>query len=153
MDATDRHICELLQQHGRMSSVEVAAAVGVSVSTANDRVRRLAAQGVICGWHARLDPEVVGASLCAFVFIDISYDGEAEACAALAAMPEVQELHHVSGAHSYLMKVRVRDSRALQRFLQEAVKPLGSVLRTESFLSLDALKETLAVPVAEGEER
>ena len=148
VDDIDRKICGLLQVNARTSSAELAEAVGLSVSSANERVRRLVAQGVVTGWQARLDPEIVGAGLCALIFIDMDYDGEREACAALVARPEVMDLHHVSGAHSYLMKIRVRNSRALQAFLQDVLKPLPAVQRTETLLSLDALKETLAVPIA-----
>ncbi|SFC05831.1 Lrp/AsnC family transcriptional regulator [Tropicimonas isoalkanivorans] len=148
MDDIDRKICGLLQVSGRASSAEVADAVGLSVSSANERVRRLVAQGVITGWQAVLDREAVGAVLCAMVLLDMDYEGEAEACAALVAHPAVMELHHVSGAHSYLMKVRLPDTAALQRFLQDVVKPLPAIRRTETMISLEALKETTAVPVA-----
>ncbi|RYH11577.1 Lrp/AsnC family transcriptional regulator [Tropicimonas sp. IMCC6043] len=147
MDTIDRKICDLLQSSGRASSAELADAVGLSVSSANERVRRLSAQGIVTGWRAQLDPEAVGAALCALVFIDMDYTGEAEACAALIARPEVMELHHVSGPHSYLAKIRVKDSAALQRFLQEQLKPFPAVRRTETLLSLQALKESGAVAI------
>ena len=67
------------------------------------------------------------------------------------ARAEVMELHHISGAHSYLMKVRTTDTAGLQRFLQTVVKPIPAVLRTETLLSLAALKETLTVPVSDPE--
>ncbi|MDV7141948.1 Lrp/AsnC family transcriptional regulator [Tropicimonas sp. TH_r6] len=147
MDRIDRKICSLLQVNGRASSAELAEEVGLSVSSANERVRRLVAQGIVTGWQARLDPEAVGAALCALVLIDMEYSGEAEACAALIARPEVMELHHVSGPHSYLMKIRVKDSRNLQAFLQEVLKPLPAIRRTETLVSLEALKESGAIPI------
>jgi Lrp/AsnC family leucine-responsive transcriptional regulator len=148
MNKIDRTICGLLQGDGRLSSAEIAEAVGLSVSAANERVRRLSTQGVVRGYHAVLDPEIVGAGTCALVLIDMAYDGEAEACAALVARPEVMELHHISGSHSYLAKLRLRDTRALQGFLQAHLKPLRAVQKTETMMSLDVLKETLAVPIA-----
>ena len=67
--------------------------------------------------------------------------------AALAACPEVQEIHHVSGPHSYLMKLRLADMAALQAFLTGVVKPLGAVMRTETILALDTVKETTAIAI------
>lgn len=148
MDDMDRKICDLLQADGKLSTAALAEAVGLPLSTAADRLRRLQANGVIRAFHAELDPAKVGAPLLAFVLVDISFDGETEASAALAARPEVQELHHISGAHSYLMKVRVADMAAMQRFLAEAVKPLAAVTHTETIFALDSLKETAAVEVA-----
>lgn len=145
MDEIDRKICGLVQKDGRRSSAEIAEAVGVSVSTANERVRRLAASGVISAWRGVLDPVRVGAGLCGYVLIDMSFDGEAEAAEALAARPEVLELHHISGPHSYLAKVRVADTRAMQKFLQDVLKPLKAVQRTETIFTLDTVKETTEV--------
>ena len=119
------------------------------MSTANERVRRMAASGEILGWHARVRPEVVGAGLCCFVLVDMAYDGEEAACGILVAQDEVMELHHISGAHSYMMKLRVRDTRDLQRFLSEVVKPIKAVLKTETIISMESLKESAAVRIAD----
>ncbi|WP_127112649.1 Lrp/AsnC family transcriptional regulator [Shimia sediminis] len=147
MDIFDRKIANRLQRFGRLSSADLAQEVGVSVSTANERVRRMASGGEIRGWHAHLNPDAVGAGLCCFVLVDMTYDGEADACAALVTHDEVMELHHVAGAHSYMMKLRTRDTASLQAFLAEHVKPLPAVLRTETLISLDALKESPVMPV------
>ncbi|MDJ0893908.1 MAG: Lrp/AsnC family transcriptional regulator [Alphaproteobacteria bacterium] len=150
MDEIDRHISDLVQRNGRASSAEIAGAVGVSVSTANERVRRLAASGVIRAWRGVLDPDRVGAGLCSFMLVDVSYEGEEAVKAALSACPEVQEMHHVSGAHSYLLKVRLTDTHALQAFLQDKVKPLNGVERTETILVLETIKETTEVLIGGG---
>lgn len=154
MDRIDRKICEIVQANGRASSAEIGKAVGVSLSTANERVRRLTASGAIKAWRAIIDPVEAGVGLCAFMLIDMSHQGENEAVARLAAAPEVQELHHISGAHSYLAKIRVADTPALQGFLRDVVKPLPAVQRSETIFSLEAVKETteLAIAVAEHEK-
>ena len=148
MDDIDRRICGIIQSDGRISSTDVAEAVGVSVSTANERVRRLVESGVVREWRGVLDPARVGAGLCAFILIDMAYEGEAEAAAALEDRPEVLELHHISGAHSYLAKIRVANTGAMQSFLQDTVKPLKAVVSTESLISLSTLKETTAVLIS-----
>jgi Lrp/AsnC family transcriptional regulator, leucine-responsive regulatory protein len=142
MDEVDRKILNIIQTDSRKSCTEIAKAVGVSVSTANERVRKLTASGHVKAWHAVLEPEKVGAGLCAFLLLDMDYTGEAKACAALTILDEVQELHHISGAHSYMMKVRVADTQALQTLVSEEIKPLAGVLRTESMLVLSTEKET-----------
>lgn len=147
MDEIDRKICAIVQDDAKRSTAAIAEAVDLPLSTAADRLKRLAAARTIRGWHAALDPAALDAGLCAFVFVDMDYAGEAEAVAALAARPQVQELHHISGAHSYLMKLRLADMPALQAFLAEQVKPLAAVTRTETILALDTVKETAAVAV------
>lgn len=148
MDEIDRQIAEIIQQDGRISNADIAARIGVSVSTASERVRKLVASGAIRSFQGILDPAIAGARLCCFILIDMEYFGEAAACEALVKRPEVMELHHISGAHSYLMKVRVADTDALQAFLQAEVKPLPAIKRTETVISLDALKETGAMKIS-----
>lgn len=149
MDDNDRKIASLIQKNGRASSAEIAAAVGVSVSTANERVRRLTSTGVVKKWCAVLEPKSVGNNICALVLIDVNYEGEDEATEKLCSFPEIQELHHISGAHSYMLKIRVADTRALQNFLHHKVKPLGAIARTESFIVLETLKETTEMVINE----
>ncbi len=147
MDQIDHKIADILQADSRTSSASIAEAVGVSVSTANERVRRLASNGTVIAWHAVLDPVKAGAGLCSFVLIDMAYEGEDLAKYALQARPEVQELHHISGGHSYLCKIRVADTAAMQQFLQDVVKPLKAVRRTESMIVLETAKETTQVQI------
>lgn len=151
MDIIDRKIARIIQKNGRASSAEIAQAVGVSVSTANERVRRLTSSGIVKDWRAIINPSSVGAKLCAMILVDMTYENEEEDTATLATFPEIQEIHHISGARSYLIKIRVSDTDALQMFLKEKVKPLKSVVRTESFIVLDTVKETTEVIISEAE--
>lgn len=148
MDDIDRKIAAILQADGRASAASLAAAIGTSVSTANERVRRMAANGTISAFQAVISPEAAGATLCSFVLIDMSYEGEDLAKYALQSRPEVQELHHISGGHSYIAKIRVADTAAMQVFLQEVIKPLKAVLRTESMIVLETAKETTALEIS-----
>ncbi|HEY5801086.1 MAG TPA: Lrp/AsnC ligand binding domain-containing protein, partial [Burkholderiaceae bacterium] len=83
-----------------------------------------------------------GFDLCAFVLVDLAFEGEEHARDAISALPEVQEMHHISGPHSYLLKVRVRDTAAMQDLLQHRIKPLAAVLRTESIVVFETVKES-----------
>lgn len=149
MDQIDKHIADILQKDGRTPSTEIAEAVGVSVSTASERVRRLVSSGKVHATRAILDPVKMGAGLCAFVLIDMEYSGEGDAKAVLIARPEVQELHHICGAHSYMMKIRVADTAAMQVFLQSVLKPLAAVTHTESMIVMETPKETSEVLIAD----
>ena len=152
MNDINRKICEIVQNDGRISTSAIAQTLGIPVSTANDRLRRLEAGGVIVGWRGVLAPDRVGAAVCAFLLIDMRYEGEAEAVDALRSCPEVLELHHVSGAHSYLAKIRVGSLAAVQTFLTEVLKPLTAVTHTETIFSLQAIKEISSVKIGGSEE-
>jgi len=150
VDAIDRKVLRLLQADNQLSNAEIGLAVGLSVSAANERVRRLNSSGVIRGNHAVLDPDRVDLPLCALVFIDLApHPDEVRFRAEIAARPEVQEVHQVAGAHCYLLKIRSGGTRALQRFLTQHVSSQPDVLRTETVIVLETIKETFELGLPE----
>jgi Lrp/AsnC family leucine-responsive transcriptional regulator len=149
MDTHDLQILRLVQMDNRRSAADLGLEIGLSVSAVSDRLRRLNAAGVIRANHAVVDPLRVGLSLCAFMFVDLEPRADEPAfAAALRLLPEVQEAHHVTGPHSWLVKLRVRDSAALQALIAGHIKTLPGVLRTETIIALDTAKETLELPLA-----
>lgn len=60
LDRLDRRILAHLQREGRLSMTELAERVGLSPTPCTERVRRLEREGVITGYHARLNPAAVG---------------------------------------------------------------------------------------------
>lgn len=148
MDDMDRKIIEHAQADGRASYAELGAAAGLSVSAVNERLKKLQAAGVITGWSARVAPAAVGLDVLAFVHVLLERpEHDAPFRAAVAALPAVQECHHVTGEWSYLLKVRTTTTAALERFLSEALKTLPGVARSHTVIALSTVKETLAVPM------
>ena len=69
MDAVDLKILAELQGDGRLTVTELATKVGLSLSPCHRRLRELERAGVITGYRARIDPEAVGLSFEALVFV------------------------------------------------------------------------------------
>ncbi len=148
MNEIDRKILDLVQSDGRVTSAMLAAATGLSVSAANDRLHRLQERGVIAGWSARVDPGAVGLDLLAFLFVLVDRtEHNAAFLAAASALPEVLELHHVTGEWSYLLKVRVAGTKALERLITDRIKAIPGVARSMTFIALSSAKETAALPL------
>ena len=155
-DATDRQILTLLQRHARIANADIARRLGMAPSAILERIRKLEARGVIQGYEARLSPKATGLGLLAFVFIrSDERAGAHDTGARLAAVPEVQEVHHVAGEDCYLAKVRARDPEDLGRILKERFGAIPQVRSTRSTIVLGTLKESAALPIEvdEGEKR
>src|SRR3569833_1129470 len=70
--------------------------------------------GAIKGTHAQIDPDALGLGLLAFVFVGWSEGAvETDFLKRVATADQVLECHHVTGGWNYLLKVRVKDTRAL----------------------------------------
>ena len=147
LDETDLKLLELLQDDGLQSMAALSKATGVAPSTLNDRVKRLGRLGAITGTHARIDPPALGLNLLAFVFVGWSEGAvEADFLKRVASAEQVLEVHHVTGGWNYLLKVRVRDTRALEDFLGTVLKQVKGLQRTETLIVLSSPKETSRLP-------
>lgn len=128
----DLRILGVLQRDGRRPYADLGADVGMSGPSAHERVKKLEARGVIRGYAAVVDPEAVGLGILAFSWVT-----QAPGTAAtdltddFAAIPEIEECHHIAGEADYLLKVRARDTRDLERVLRR-VQETRHVFTTET---------------------
>ncbi|MEN9996627.1 MAG: Leucineresponsive regulatory protein [Pseudomonadota bacterium] len=109
LDRIDRKILDILQRQGRISMTELGEQIGLSTSPCAERVKRMERQGVITGYHARIDPKALEKPLLVFVEITLTTkSGEVfdKVRNQIANMPEVMECHLVSGSFDYLVKAR-----------------------------------------------
>jgi Lrp/AsnC family leucine-responsive transcriptional regulator len=121
MDDIDRRILGLLTVKGRMTLAALGEAVGLSAPAVHDRVHRLENSGVIRGYAALLDPDLLHLGTAAMVSMTLGGDPEArqELELRLAEDPRVLELHEVAGDDCYVAKVRVSSPKALASLLAE----------------------------------
>lgn len=152
MDTFDRKLLDLIQDNGRRSYADLGAAVGLSVSAVNERLKKLQNTGVVTGIRAQVAPKAVGYDVCAFVHVLIERpEHDDYFLRHITTCSEVQECHHVTGDYSYLLKLRVRDTGRLEDFIRRDIKSLPGVTRTQTQIALSTTKETLALACADSE--
>ncbi|KFE35007.1 Lrp/AsnC family transcriptional regulator [Thioclava atlantica] len=149
IDALDRKILAELQEDASQSLDEIARKVGSSKTPVWNRIRKLREAGVIGKQTAILDPEALGFDACFFVLIRTS-EHEAEwqekFLATLRARPEVLEAHRLAGDIDYILKVRVENARAYDRFYQALISEV-KIHNVTALLSMEELKSTTALPL------
>jgi Lrp/AsnC family leucine-responsive transcriptional regulator len=151
IDVLDTQILGILQDNARTSNAEIARRVGLAPSAVHERIRKLEERGIISGYAARIEPKSAELGLLAFIFVRSDESpGEEEAARALAALPEVQEVHHVAGEDCFLVKVRTRDTDALGALLRDRLKCIPSVRATRTTIVLDTIKESATLPLGGG---
>ena len=148
MDALDRKALPLLMKDARITWSDLGQALGLSAPAAADRVRKLEEHGVIKAYSAILDAEALGYSLTAFVSVTLSDQRKRSAFhAGVRRLDQIVECHHVAGDDDFLLKVRCRGTRDLDRLLVEELKGKMGVARSRTTVVLDTMKETPAIPV------
>jgi Lrp/AsnC family leucine-responsive transcriptional regulator len=136
VEETNRKIVSLLARDGRMSFTELARQTGLSVSAAQQRVRRLEERGLIRGYAALIRPDAAGLPLTAFISIT-PFDASApdDAPERLAYLAAIEACYSVAGEENYILKVRVASPAALENLLQEIRTAAGVSTRTTIVLS------------------
>ncbi len=148
LDRLDRHILSILQQEGRISMKELGERVGLSVTPCIERVKRMERDGFITGYHAKLDPHLLGAKL--LVFVEITLNQKSATAfeqfrREVLRIPEVQECHLVSGDFDYLIKARIHEMTEYRKLLGDMLLQLPGAAQSKSYVVMEEIKETLAL--------
>lgn len=137
MDRIDFEIIEHLQNDGRISNKSLAAKVGLAPSTCFERVKQLQSKGVINGFHADIQPKVLGIGLEAIYFIGLTKHSRelVEAFQSeIEQIPEVRSVFLVSGQYDFLVHVTVRDTEHLRNLALDSFTIRPEVTRIETVL-------------------
>ncbi|WP_374929835.1 Lrp/AsnC family transcriptional regulator [Kytococcus sedentarius] len=136
LDALDRRIVGLFTADPHVGVLGAARELGVARGTVTARVRRLEERGVITAWSPTLDPAAMGHPVTAFVTLQIrQVSGHDAVTAHLADIPEVLEVHTITGDSDLLVRVVAASNAHLQRVL-DVVTGHTDVLRSSSVIAL-----------------
>ena len=150
LDEADRRILRVLQQDGRITNQDLAAACNMSASSCFERVRRLREKGVIMGYTALIDPKYAEREL--LIFIEVLLDRTTsdifdQFAARIRRSPEVLECHMVAGGFDYLVKVRMKDMAAYRAFLADTLVTMPGVRETRTYAVMEEVKDTSILPL------
>jgi Lrp/AsnC family leucine-responsive transcriptional regulator len=139
---------QLLQADGRATQLQLAKEVGLSQPATAERIRKLEDAGIITGYTAKVDATKLGRDVTAFVGVGIEHPKYFDNFTKrVLAMPEVLECHRVAGQDSYLLKVRTRNTRTLDKLLVETLRTITGVTRTFTTIVLSSSKEDARIQV------
>jgi DNA-binding Lrp family transcriptional regulator len=136
VDALDAALIGLLAAEPRIGVLEASRRLGVARGTVQARLERMQQRGVITGYGPDVDPAALGYEVTAFITLEIRQAGGHDPVAErLAAIPEVLEVHTITGAGDLLCRVVARSNTDLQRVLDAIVSAQG-VVRSATLISL-----------------
>lgn len=142
LDKISLEILNILQRKARIPNVDVSRQVGLAPSAVLERIRKMEKQGIIDGYEVRLNSERFNCAQIAFVHVQVDMVKSARVGEQLASIPEVQEVHFVSGGDCFLVKLRCADATSLGVLLLEEIGTIDGVVGTRSETVLSTVKET-----------
>lgn len=126
MDDLDRRLIELFADEPRIGVLEASRRLGVARGTAQARLDKLAASGVVTGWGPDLSPEALGFPVMAFLTLEIRQGSGHDAVARhLAGIAEVLEAYTITGAGDMWARVVARSNADLQRVIDRVLAEPG----------------------------
>lgn len=150
LDELDTAILRELQVDARRTNRDIAAAVGVSPTTALDRTRALRERGIIRGASLQVDLAAIGRPVQAMIAVRIRPPSRRniEAFRAwVSALPDVLGLFVTSGTEDFLIHVAVPDNDALYAFVIDRLTGHDHVVDVRTSVVYEHLRNDRITPV------
>jgi len=151
LDSIDRRILSELQSDGRITNVELSRRAKITAPPCLRRMRALEKAGYIQGYHADLDPRMLGFEVQSFVFVGLASQKDADLRAfeeSVRRWPQVRECHMLSGEVDFLLECVAEDLAAFQNFITHTLTAEKNVASVKSSLVIHASKVEPGVPIA-----
>ena len=150
MNKIDKKILAHLQAEGRLSVTELAERVGLSVSPCHRRVKVLEDTGVIQGYRAQLNPELVGLNFSAIIFVTLK-DGNRDSLhafeAAIIDIPQIVQAQRLFGDPDYLLQIMTTNLASFQKLYDEKLSAIPSIQRLTSTIVMKDVESGRALPI------
>jgi DNA-binding Lrp family transcriptional regulator len=125
IDRLDAQLIGLLGSNARMGVVELAATLGISRNTVQARLRRLDEAGLVTGFMPRIDLAGCGIAVEAFAALALEQGMLDDVVAQLTELPQVLEIHAVTGREDLVVRVATTNHAELQDLIQSIVAVPG----------------------------
>ncbi len=152
LDIIDFKILEILQTEGRITNAELAQRIGLTPGPVLTRVSKLESAGYIQRYVAVVDRAALGLGVTAFVSVILKEHDRRSSevfTAAVGAIPQVLECHHIAGDEDYLLKVIAASPVDYERVILDEISSLAGVQRVKTIFVLSTTKDETGVPVRE----
>jgi len=149
LDRINRQILSDLQNDGRITNVDLAANAGISPPPCLRRLRGLEEDGYIRGYHADLDPTLLGYTAEFYALVGL----ESQALDRLQAFEnvvseweEVRECHMIRGGGDFLLRLVAHDT-AHENALTQRLTGAKDVVRVTTFPIIRTAKRAPGIPI------
>ncbi|MCF8262092.1 MAG: Lrp/AsnC family transcriptional regulator [Melioribacteraceae bacterium] len=147
LDKIDLKVLDMLQSNSRTKRSTLAEAVGLSIPSLSERLKKLEDHGVVEGYYTRLNPKIFGFDIIAIIHVITESSKYYEKLIQnVNATPEIIECYSILGDGSHIMKAVVKRTSDLESLLG-LIQSWAGVNRTVTSLVLSKIKETTALNI------
>ncbi|WP_129669505.1 Lrp/AsnC family transcriptional regulator [Phytoactinopolyspora endophytica] len=146
IDTLDTRIIELFTREPRIGVLEASRRLGVARATVQSRLDKLITTGVVRSFAPTIDPSALGYRVTAFASLDIRQGARESVAAHLDRIPEVLEVHTITGQGDLLCRIVARDNDDLQRVIDDLVGD-ADIVRTSTLIALSTVVGPRMLPL------
>lgn len=149
MDDIDRKILAEVQRDARLTVTDLAARVGLSLSPCHRRLRALEQSGAIAGYHAQINPETVGLSFEALIFVTMRNSSKKTLEVfedAVQRIPSIVQAQRLFGMPDYLLRILTRDQASFQKLYDAKLSALPGIERVSTTLVMKRVVDEKPMP-------
>ena len=144
-DDLDITVLKKLQENGRTKRNELADAIGLSIPSLSERLKKLEDNSVIEGYYTKVNRHSFGLDIMAFVSVIMDSSKNYEKFTDLVKKtPEILECHSILGEGSHILKIVVKETKDLESLLSK-IQSWPGVTRTITSFVLSSIKETTSL--------
>lgn len=150
IDETNLEILRILQDDGSTTNADLSRKIGLKPPSVLQRVRKLEQSGIIKHYTAHLDAEQLGFSLTVFAQVSLALhqdDPIQNFVKEVSQIPEVLEIHHVSGEFDFLLKIVVENMREYERLIRDHLSSIRGMGKIQSCFVLATNKNSAKLPI------
>lgn len=148
IDKLDARIIELFTVSPRIGVLDASRRLSVARGTVQARLDKLVASGVIRSFAPVIDPAAFGYRVTAFATLEIRQGARQSVTAHLSQIPEVLDVHTITGQGDLLCRIVARDNDDLQRVIDDMVDD-EDIVRTSTLIALSTVVEPRVLPLIE----
>lgn len=148
VDDLDARILQLFTDHPRIGVLEASRRLGVARGTVQARLDRLSSAGVVRTFAPTIDPAALGYRVTAFATLEIRQGARDRVAAHLGRIPEVLEVHTITGPGDLLCRIVARDNDDLQRVIDDLVGD-EDIVRTSTLIALSTVVGPRVLPLVQ----
>ena len=153
LDPGDVKVLRIMQEHCRLTAREISDMTNLPVTTVFAKIKRIERLGLVKGYHAVLNARELGVGTTAFILASFAYKSkervtsQRKVASEIAAFPEAQEVHIISGEWDILIKVKAKDVDAVGQFVVDKLRLVKGIEKTLTCLTFESEKESSAIPL------
>ena len=155
LDEKDQAILTLIQENSKLTANQISKKINTPITTVFAKIKRMEEQGIIKQYRAILSPEMMNLGTAAFILASVSYttikaDGSSisqrDVAEEIARLPEVQEVHIITGDWDLLVKLRAENVDAIGKFVVDKLRRIKGLEKTLTCMVFETMKETTSLP-------